>query len=220
MFHALCYFLTQFICWLILRLGFNLRVQGQEHVPRRGSFILASNHVSFLDPVVVGVACPRRVLFMARESLFQKPILGAFLGCVQVIPLRRGETDVSALREALKQLRQGQAVALFPEGTRQSEGSLGVAKRGVGLLAVMAKAPIIPVLVKGTFEALPPKARWLRPSKIRVAFGAPIAYTSKLSESRDMPVEGMAARAAHEQLAQAVSQQWHALAHKFRFREI
>ena len=198
------YDVAKLILWLVLRLRFGLEVTGQEHVPKTGAFVVASNHVSFLDPPVVGVACPRRLRFMARSDLFQRSLLGCFLRGVRVMPLRRGEADIGAVREACARLQEGEAVAIFPEGTRQLSGKLGRAKRGVGFLAEMAKVPIIPTFVQGTFQALPPDARALRRAKIRVAFGPPIPYTSP-------PIEGGASRSRHEQLAEALTYEWHRL---------
>ncbi len=199
----MAYALTKLLCWLLFRLRYGFAVTGQQHVPRRGPFILAANHVSFLDPPVVGTACPRRVYFMARADLFQRPLLRLFLRSVNVIPLRRGEADVTALREALAHLRAGKPVAIFPEGTRQLSGRLGVAKRGVGVLADLAGVPIVPAYIRGTHEALPPEAVQLRPAKIQVAFGPPISYTAT-SVPRD---RGERRRA----LAEAVTAAWQAL---------
>ena len=217
------YDLTRFVLWLIFRLGFGLEVQGQAHIPKRGAFIVASNHVSFLDPPLIGVACPRRLRFMARADLFRHPILGAFLRGVLVIPIVRGESDVSAIRVVVARLRQGQAIGIFPEGGRQPSGHLGTARRGVGLLAMTAQVPIIPAVVAGTYEALPRQARWPRRAKIRVAFGPPIPYTilspSSLSAGTAGPSSGAPqerARRYHEALAEAVSAQWRHLASELR----
>ena len=199
----MAYALTKLICWLVFRLRHGFSVTGQEHVPRRGPFILATNHVSFLDPPVVGTACPRRVYFMARADLFRQPLLGLFLRSVGVIPLRRGEADVAAMREALAHLRAGKPVAIFPEGTRQLSGRLGAAKRGVGVLADLARVPVVPAYVSGTYEALPPQATRLRPAKIRVAFGRPISYTAT-----SVPPDRGQRRQA---LAEAVTAAWIAL---------
>lgn len=193
------YDLTKAVLWLAFRLGFGLEVVGREHVPRTGAFILASNHVSYLDPPLVGAACPRRLRFMARAELFTHTLLGAFLRAVHAIPVKRGEADVTAVRTALTCLRHGEAVTIFPEGGRQFSGKLGVAKRGVGLLADTAQVPVIPTLVQGTFRALPPHARRLARAKIRVAFGEPIPYTGNSSSST---------RAHQEQLADAVTRKW------------
>ena len=172
---------------------------------------------------------------MARSTLFSQPFLGSYLRSVGVIPLKRGAADPSGIRYAVRLLRQGEAVAIFPEGGRQMSGQLGTAKRGLGVLAAAARVPVIPVLIKGTFEAWPPGGK-LRRAKIRVAFGSAIPYTTQLPqgiETRvDLPTDGgddrdapgftgegvsarserqRLARASHEQLAAAVTRQWHLL---------
>ena len=202
---ALAYAVSKFILWLFFRLGFGLEVTGAEHVPRTGSFVLASNHVSYLDPPLLGAACPRRLRFMARASLFHHWLLGTFMRSVGVMPLQRGQSDLPGLRLAIRMLRRGDAVAIFPEGGRQFSGTLGAAKGGVGLLAVTAQVPVIPVFVNGTFEALHPGSRRLKRTKIRVAFGPQIPYTTS-------PVPTLTARERHDQLAAQVTQAWHQLA--------
>lgn len=193
------YQFLRLLAWLILRLGFGLRVSGRHHLPARGAFILASNHLSFLDPAVVGVACPRRLVFLAREALFEVALLGPFLRLMRTISIDRRETE-TGLREAIRLLRAGQPVAIFPEGGRQFSGALGAARPGVGWLAANTRLPVVPVLLEGTFQALPPGARWLRSAKIRVAFGPPIRY----SEESVSPE-------ACERLAQQVTASWQRL---------
>lgn len=211
----LWYALAKLVCWLVFRVGFGLEVQGQAHVPRRGAFLLASNHLSFLDPPVVGVACPRRLWFLARADLFEPPLLGILLRMLDVTPLKRDEGDVAAIRLALQRLKRGQAVAMFPEGGRQFSGRIGTSKRGIGLLAAWARVPIVPVVVQGTFDALPPQARGLRRAKIRVAFGPPIPYT-KGSEPTPDDRQGSARQHRHQALADAVTEQWRRLAETIR----
>lgn len=200
------YYVAKVILWSIFRVGFRLEVSGQAHVPKRGAFIVASNHVSFLDPPVIGVACPRRVVFMARADLFRHPLLGMVLRGLHVMPILRAESDVGAVRAAVSTLRRGEAVAIFPEGGRQASGALGMARRGVGLLAITAKAPIVPAVVSGTYEALPRHARRVRPAKIRVAFGPAISYTNASLSRQER------GRRHHEALAEAVSAAWRQLA--------
>jgi 1-acyl-sn-glycerol-3-phosphate acyltransferase len=202
----LCYRIVKHCSWLMLRVGFGLSVTGQEHLPTHGACIVASNHVSFLDPNVLGASCPRPVRFMARDTLFAHPLLRLYLQAVGVIPLKRGESDPSAVREALRTLRRGECLALFPEGTRQLSGELGRARRGVGLLACLAKVPIVPALVQGTHEALPPEGGGLKRAKIRIAFGKPIAYTDVPSAT-----DAHAARERHRVLADLVTQAWQRL---------
>jgi len=204
------YFVCKAILWVFFRVGFGLDVRGQERVPTRGGFVLASNHVSYLDPPLLGAACRRRLVFMARSTLFRSWLLGTYLRAVHVMPLHRDESDPSAVREAIRRLKRGEAVAIFPEGGRQFSGQLGRAKRGVGLLAAAARVPIVPVLVRGTFEALPPGTRGLRRAKIQVAFGDQISYT----EGRFSPDRS----SGHQMLADAVTTAWRRLAHDLSHR--
>ncbi len=210
-----CYYGVKFVLWLVFRLGFGLEVRGQEHLPATGPFVVASNHISYLDPPVLGVASPRRLTFMARANLFDAPLLGAFLWAVGVIPLQRGTTDVGGLRDAIHRLRRGAAIAIFPEGGRQLSGQLGAAKRGVGLLAAAARVPIIPALVQGTFQALPPGSRRLHRAKIRVVFGKPVAYTEGTSPRPALMGSGAerthAAHEHHARLAKTVTYAWQRL---------
>jgi 1-acyl-sn-glycerol-3-phosphate acyltransferase len=215
---ASCFAVSKGLLRVLFRLAFGLEVRGCEHVPARGAFIAAGNHVSYLDPPVLGVACPRRLRFMARNTLFRYPLLGGYLRAVGVIPLTRGEHDPRALREALRRLQRGEPVAIFPEGHRQLSGELGAAKRGVGLLAMSARAPIVPVLITGTRAALPPGSAWFRRAKIRVAFGRPIPYTGRslgapvaTGSSSDGTSAVRSARDAHQALADEVTRQWRRL---------
>ena len=224
------YYLVRFVCWTILRIGYDLQVIGQENVPKRGAFIVASNHVSHLDPVVIGVACPRRVCFLARESLWEHPLMWIFMTAMQCIPIKRGQSDFSALREAARRLKSGERIGLFPEGTRQPSGQLGTAKRGIGLLAAMARVSVVPAVVVGTYEALPKGAKGLQHSKIRVAFGPVIPYTDENSSTAESggrpshePGEARTGKAErrvksnqHDQLAEAVTRQWQRLSAHIR----
>lgn len=210
---SVVYSIAKLVCWLFFRVGFGLEVRGGEHVPRSGAFVLASNHVSYLDPPLLGVSCPRRLVFMAKASLFKQPLLGVFLRAIRGIPLQREGGDLPAMRMALEALRNGEPVAIFPEGGRQTSGRLGTAKRGVGLLAISARVPIVPALVRGTFEALPTDERRVHRAKIRVAFGPPIPYTDAsflyTSGPRPASPEGRTWRAEQERrLADAVTLAW------------
>ncbi len=202
------YAIVKATTWTFLSARFSLKVSGQENVPRHGPLIFASNHASHLDPVVLGCSSPRRVTFMARNTLWNGFWMTLFMDSMECIPLRRGESDVWAIREAVRRLRKGAVLGLYPEGTRSEDGRLGKAKRGIGLLATLAKVPIVPVVVTGTREALPKGAKGLGKSKIRVAFGKPIPYTT------DPAVEaGKGERNAdtQDQLAEAVTRSWQTL---------
>ena len=146
---------------------------GREHFPKAGGFILASNHVSFVDPVVLGAVCPQKLHFLARHSLFKKPFFGWFLLQVGAFPVKRDSGDVGALKEAIRRIRAGGVLALFPEGTRTSGAVLSL-KAGVAFLAEKAGVPVVPAYIKGSDRVLPKGARCIRLHKVQVRIGRPL----------------------------------------------
>lgn len=152
-----------------------MEVRGRENIPKKGGFILASNHISNLDPVTVGSACPRRLYYMAKEELFLNPILSLWMNAVGCFPVKRNSTDISALREAIRWLKSGGGLFLFPEGTRQEAGVKSAQPQaGIGFLAAKLSVPVVPAFVKGTDNALPRGAKFIRPATVSVCFGKQI----------------------------------------------
>jgi 1-acyl-sn-glycerol-3-phosphate acyltransferase len=161
---------------VVMRTLFRLEVRGREHVPAAGPVLLVSNHVSVLDPPFVGGAAPRELYFLAKEELFAIPLFGRLVHALNARPVKRDGSDGRALKAALRLLRDGRALLLFPEGTRQRAGTLGPGKPGAGMLAVMSGAPVVPVYVSGTAQALPPGRSVPRPTRVRVSFGPPLHF--------------------------------------------
>jgi glycerol-3-phosphate dehydrogenase (NAD(P)+) len=152
---------------------FRLRRLGREHIPD-GGVVLASNHRSFLDPFAVGCCLRRPVYFVAKQELFRNPMLGWLLNCMGAFPIRRGEADEESMDTAVQLLDRGDAVVIFPEGTRIQAGSLGTPKRGVGRLALQSGAPVVPIAVAGSERA---RAGWrIKPVKVHVRFGPPLTF--------------------------------------------
>ena len=142
-------------------------VRGREHVPQAGGLIIASNHISFWDPPLVGTAAVRELHFLAKEELFRPP-LGPLIRKLNAIPIRRGVADLSGLTRAMDVLRAGRALIMFPEGSRMRDGQLHPARPGVGMLAVSTDAHIVPCHVSGSDRP----GRWLtRRGRLRVWFG-------------------------------------------------
>ena len=178
---------------------FRLRRLGREHIPP-GGVILASNHRSFLDPFVIGCCVPRPIYFVAKQELFQIRLVGWLLNCLGAFPLRRGESDEETVETALGLLARGQAVVIFPEGTRIRTGSLGKAKRGVGRLALESGAPVVPIALTGTERA---RRGWLiRPVRVMVRCGRPLTYPRVQSPSPRL------AREVAERIWPCVTLQW------------
>ncbi|MCW2278302.1 lysophospholipid acyltransferase family protein [Heliophilum fasciatum] len=121
------------------------QVHGWEHVPVQGPVILASNHLSNWDPVVLACAVRRPVHFMAKKELFAIPLIGSLIGDLGAFAVDRQSTGRQALKASVAILEKGGVIGVFPEGTRSKTGALGEAKAGTALIALMAKTPIVPV---------------------------------------------------------------------------
>jgi glycerol-3-phosphate dehydrogenase (NAD(P)+) len=181
------YWPTRLAVQPVLMLLFWLKRIGREHIPASGGVILAPNHRSFLDPWVVGICLRRPVYFVAKQELFQKRWMGWFLNSLGAFPIRRGEADAEAMETARLLVERGQAVLIFPEGTRIRRGSLGDAKRGVGRLALETGAPVVPIAVLGTERAR--RAFIVRPCKVRVRCGRPLTFPRVESPSAHLATE-------------------------------
>jgi 1-acyl-sn-glycerol-3-phosphate acyltransferase len=168
------YWPTRVIVQPLLMLLFRLKRIGREHIPATGGAILAPNHRSFLDPWVVGVCLRRPVYFVAKRELFEKRWMGWFLNSLGAFPIRRGESDTDAMETARILVERGEAVLIFPEGTRIRRGSLGDPKRGVGRLALETGAPVVPIAVEGTERAR--RGFLIRPCKVSVRCGRPLTF--------------------------------------------
>jgi glycerol-3-phosphate dehydrogenase (NAD(P)+) len=152
---------------------FRLRRLGREHIPE-GGVVLAANHRSFLDPFAIGCCLPRPIYFLAKQEMFKNPVLGWILNCMGAFPIRRGESDEESMKTALRLLDRGDAVVIFPEGTRIKAGSLAKPKRGVGRLALQSGAPVVPIAVTGSERA---RDGWkIRPVKVHLRCGPPLTF--------------------------------------------
>jgi 1-acyl-sn-glycerol-3-phosphate acyltransferase len=161
----------------LLRLLFRFRAIGVGQVPPAGAVMLAANHVSLLDPPAIGAAAPRPLHYMAKAELFRVPLLGRLIGSLNAHPVERDGADATALRHALLLLRRGEALLVFPEGTRGAEGGpLGPGRAGAGMLAALSEAPVVPVYIEGTGRVLPRGATRPRWAPITVRYGRPLTF--------------------------------------------
>ena len=168
------YLILQKIAIFLFKLFFDFKVFGEENIPE-GGVIIASNHVSYLDPVILGASVyRRRIFYMAKEELFKIPILRNLIKYLGAFPVKRGSPDIKALKKALEILKENKILLIFPEGTRGDGKKLLPPKKGLGLLVSKSKVPVIPAYIFGTEKVLPKGAKFLKLNKIRVYFGKPI----------------------------------------------
>ena len=160
----------------LVRIYLRLKVRGSARVPSKGPAIVVANHASFLDPIVLGSACPRKIHFIVLQSMYDWWRLRWFYWGMQTIPVRAQEGDPRAIRVALARLKRGQVVGLFPEGARSGDGVLREGKMGVALLAALSGAPVIPCFIQGAFESLPPGMAFPRPARVIVSFGESMQF--------------------------------------------
>jgi glycerol-3-phosphate dehydrogenase (NAD(P)+) len=171
--NPLVYWIVRAVVQPFFLVYFRMSRIGREHVPD-GPVILAANHRSFLDPFIIGTCLRRPVYYVAKKELFAKRLHGWFLNSLGAFPVDRGAGDASAIDTAKAILARGDAVLIFPEGTRTRPGPLGPAKRGVGRLVLETGAPVVPVAIIGT-EAI--RRGWrIRPHKVRVRLGRPLTF--------------------------------------------
>lgn len=157
--------------WLWLR----LKIEGTENIPRKGPLLIVSNHASHLDPPIIGCACPRPIRYLAKSELFATPGLNFLMRSWGQVPVYRESRSslYSAVRVALELLKSGEAVAVFPEGTRSHDGIFhpGRTKTGASVIALESGATVLPASIVGSYEALPVGSHFPRRVQVTVRFG-------------------------------------------------
>jgi 1-acyl-sn-glycerol-3-phosphate acyltransferase len=176
------------IGWMLFRAAyatyFHWRVFNPENVPLEGGVILASNHASFLDPPLVGSGLSRDINYLARESLFRYPGIGALLRSWNAVPVDRDGGGAKGLKIILERLLNGAGIILFPEGTRTKDGQLQPARSGIGLTVIKSTAPVIPVRTFGTFEAYGRNHKFPHPHRVMVKYGQPMNFAVLRTEAK------------------------------------
>jgi len=199
--------ITYRFCRLLCRyaaiLTLKVRYYGLHNVNKKGPAILVSNHQSFFDPPLVGLSLPREACFMARDSLFHNPLFGKLITHLNAFPVRRGKADIGAVKEALRRLKRGELLVLFPEGTRSMDGKIQPLLPGFVGIAKKSKAPIIPTLIDGAFQVWPRSRLLPQTGDVVVEYGRPIMP----NEYADMTVEELMDRIRNRMLA--IQSRWH-----------
>ena len=178
------YWIGWTLCRCIYATYFRWKVYHPERVPVSGPVILAANHASFLDPPLVGSGLPRAINYLARETLFKYPGLGAILRSVNAVPVDREGGGGAGLKAILDRLLAGGGIILFPEGTRSPDGELRGARAGIGLTVIKSSAPVVPVRVFGTYEAWGRGKALPRSRRVAVKYGNPLDFTALREEAK------------------------------------
>lgn len=186
----LWYGLLHLVCRLLAVALFRIRVSGREHVPAEGAALVLSNHQSHFDPVLIGLACDRRLNYLARQSLFRFPPFRWLIQSLDAIPIHRDGLGLEGLKETLRRLKRGEMVLIFPEGTRTRSGEMGRFKPGFSALAKRADVWLAPVAIDGAFDAWPARRRFPGVSTIYIQFGEPISGAeAQRYEERELVAE-------------------------------
>jgi 1-acyl-sn-glycerol-3-phosphate acyltransferase len=175
---------------------FHLKVDGAENLPREGGCIIACNHISYLDPPLLGFAAGRELYYLAKEGLFDEvnKFFTWLIVAYNAIPLRRDGVDISVIKHVFQLLRRGEVLVLFPEGTRSTSGELLAPKPGLGFIAWRANVPVIPAYIKGANARI--GEILLGRQKIMITFGE--AYLPPRSDRNYEAVSGEIMRRIEE----------------------
>ena len=168
------YWLVRSIVQPFFLIYFRLSRKGRHHIPKQGPVILAANHRSFLDPFMIGACAPRPVYYVAKKELFRGRLISWFLNSLGAFPVNRGAGDAEMVKTAHGILARGDALLIFPEGTRIRKPSLGPAKRGVGRMILESGAPVVPLSVRGSGNVR--TGLLIRPRKVRIEIGPPLKF--------------------------------------------
>jgi len=162
---------------IVSSIAWRVRATGRENVPMDGPLIVACNHRSYLDPPILGTYCRRPLAYMAKAELFRIPLLGPAIAAVGAYPVEREGSATAAVKRSLDVLKRGGAIGIFPEGTRNLDGTVE-AREGVALLAALSKAPVVPAALTGT-------ARAGSFHQIKVAFGPALRLPAERKATRE-----------------------------------
>ena len=164
-----------------------ISIKWEEKLDLNENFIVACNHASNMDPVIIGCFFPKRLRYFAKEELFKFKPLGFAIQALGAVPVSRDNnaSAASALKGFMKLYAEGNDVLIFPEGGRSLDGNLQPLEAGVAVIASHEKAPILPVFISGSFQAMPPGAAFIKPKKIKVTFGKPLRFSDEVYKTRD-----------------------------------
>lgn len=168
--------ITRWFVRVLMTLIYSIRVYDLENFPKQDGLLICCNHQSNLDPVIMGVVCPRPVNYLGKKSLFRVPYLAWFLRWHDTIGIDLEGTGIGGMKEMLRRLKRGESVVMFPEGTRTPDGELSPMMPGFCSVAKRAKSTLVPVGFDGAYQAYPRNKKFPGPGRIHVVMGKPILF--------------------------------------------
>ena len=194
--------------WIFIHYGRG-RIFGLRRVPVTGPVLLACNHQSFFDPIIAALALPRECHFMARDTLFRNRYFERLIRHLNAFPVKRGQADIGAIKEALRRLKQGAAVLAFPEATRTRDGRIIPLQSGIVALAKRAKCPIVPTVIEGAYEIWPRDQVLPGRAPLWVQYGHPIGADRLSKMDQDQAARCLTGRlrTLHNALRQRIGRQ-------------
>lgn len=171
----LLYSISQWILRLFYKIFYPYQIIGLDHLPSTGGMVVSPNHISNLDPPLLGLSMKRPVRFMAKEELFRISLLGKVLVQLGAFPVKRGGNDSQALKTAMRILKDGDVLGIFPEGTRSKTGQINKVYAGAALFALRTQVPLVPVAIVGPYRLF---------RKVRIIFGEPIDPKEYLEDGK------------------------------------
>jgi 1-acyl-sn-glycerol-3-phosphate acyltransferase len=200
--HRLYYEFVRYFIYGLAIGWFRVRYFGRRNIPREGGVLVVSNHQSHLDPPLMGVGIPQMGNYVARATLFRSPIFSRLIRSVNAFPLDRDGIGLAGIKTAMKLLKRGETVVIFPEGTRTRDGQIGEFRPGFTTLAVRTGAAILPAAIEGAYQAFPHSGHFPRPHPVHIGYGKPISADEikKYDERELLAVVERRVRACHEEL--------------------
>jgi 1-acyl-sn-glycerol-3-phosphate acyltransferase len=191
------YRIAHVVVWTLARLFFRITVIGESHVPREGGVIVAANHNSYFDIPLLGCVLSRRADNIAKSELFRNPIVAFFFRTLGGFPVRRGTIDRRAIGEAVRRLKAGHLLAMYPEGTRSKDGRLQLPKPGIGMIVAQSGVKVVPAYIRGTAPVRPFR-------RVTVIFGQPIDFKGPIQEIERGEKEGINPKILYATISQEI----------------
>lgn len=170
---------------MLFRILFRFKAHGMENIPKSGSFVMTPNHVSYLDPIAAGAFVPRKLNYIAKKELFKNRFFGWYFKHLRIIPVDRDGSPYGGMKQIIKKIREGIPIVIFPEGTRGKGDSFLEPETGAAYLALKLDLSVVPVYVKGTKDAFPKNAHFIRLKPVSVYYGKPKKYQMPAECNKD-----------------------------------